>query len=166
MFHEFHREPFRRQRLFLYVPTKEVNESGVVPEGRSVHINVDAHFGRQAFGRLADRGEATLIDGCLRLLASDIIKQNVRSFKVCSPRSANQGFHTIDASRSALDLEDRLKANRQLMRIENGFENGLPHALPPANCTTVSPNSFNRIGFRRNASAPDADASALSSGQP
>ncbi len=66
----------------------------------------------------------------------------------------------------AQELEDRLKANGQLMRIENGFENGLPHAPPPANCTTVFPSSFNRIGFRRNTSAPDAAASALSSGQP
>src|ERR1700679_1461690 len=166
MFYKLQREPLRWQRLFIYLPSKQVNEPGIVAEGRGMHINIDTHFGRQACGPIANGGQATLINGRFRPLAPDIIEQNIRPFKICSLRSANQCLDTIDASRFALDLKNRLKANGQLMGIKNGFENGLLHAVAPANSTTVFPNSFNRSGFRRNTSAPAADASALSSGQP
>ena len=74
MFHKLQREPFRWQGLFLYLPSEEINKPGIVAESRSMHVHVDPYLGRQACGRIADRGEATLIDGCFCLLAPDIIE--------------------------------------------------------------------------------------------
>src|ERR1700679_136267 len=95
--------------MFLYLPAKEIGKSQVVAEGRSMHIDVNAHSRGQQFGGIADGSNAGLIHGGLCLLAPDIIKQYVSPLKVGPTRTSNQGFNAVDGFGLAFNPEDGLK---------------------------------------------------------
>jgi hypothetical protein len=120
MLHNFDSKPVKRERVFLGAAAEGLQESPTLAKSCGMNVHVDPEVWGQVNGFRANRCEATMIDCFFLSLSAHIVKQNLRRLEMRAPRTANQRLNTMELILAISDAEDGLKADRQLMGIEDG----------------------------------------------